>query len=269
MASPTAADPKEEPMDVEGAAGPVPPAPDPATPAMEAGELQEGGSGDEEMAVVVAIPAVAVEARSSPQPSVEEPPLEPYVDPGRGPGVDAIGSKGMRHMSDIYSRAPRLPPIAMAAEEEEPRTSAGPEVPQPLRQVQQEQQVQVVPPAAEAAVPTATVAAGPEEGEAIYTRRGPITMAELYVAFANAPAPPFPFVRMFGQVRAYFSRSVKVRPPLALAALRMNAVLPFDEWESEGASPVHVGPTVPFWDPRITSSMIASGLVIMIDEEKR
>jgi hypothetical protein len=52
---------------------------------------------------------------------------------------------------------------------------------------------------------------------------------------------------------------------LALAALRLENVLPLEDDDL----PITVGPTVPFWDPRITQAMITEGLVIMSDEQRR
>ena len=77
---------------------------------------------------------------------------------------------------------------------------------------------------------------------------------------------PFVFIRWQGRIKAYASRDPTVRPPPALAALKLEDVLPL-EWDREQQPTLRVGPTIPFWDPRITARMLRKGEVILSKEE--
>ena len=87
---------------VDGAEEPVPPAPTPATPALEAGELPGVEKG-----VALAIPAVPMPSPMPPQPCVVGPLVEPRMFPAIGPRVDLIGSRGVRRLADLYRRTTR------------------------------------------------------------------------------------------------------------------------------------------------------------------
>jgi hypothetical protein len=175
-----------------------------------------------------------------------------------GPGIDTIGSRGVVSMGDIYRRAKRMILTATGAYEEDPRSPGGLVEPPRGRSKRKTARAEV----RAAAAATADVVAVPDPGEEVYTRRGPISTRELGMAFMRAE--PFVFVRFGGTVRAYSSRDPQVRVPLALAALRLEDVLPLDE----DALPVSVGPTLPYWDPRITSNMLQDNLVQMSDEQR-
>ena len=97
-----------------------------------------------------------------------------------------------------------------------------------------------------------------------YTRRGPIDMEELLGALQEEER--FVFVRWEGRIKAYTSQDPTVRPPPALAALKLEDVLPL-EWDREQQPTLRVGPTIPFWDPRIIARMLRKGEVILSDEE--
>ena len=97
-----------------------------------------------------------------------------------------------------------------------------------------------------------------------YTRQGPLEMEELLEALQEEET--FVFIRWQGRVKAYSSQDPMVRPPPALAALRLEDVMPL-EWDRERQPTLRTGPTIPFWDPRITARMIRYGEVILSADE--
>ena len=107
-----------------------------------------------------------------------------------------------------------------------------------------------------------TVATGSREDW--YTRKGEITQTELMEALVEAE--PFTFVRLQGVVLPYASRDPTVRPPPALAALKLEDVMTL-EWSPEQHPNLRIGPTIPFWDPRITASMLRKGQITLSKEE--
>ena len=118
--------------------------------------------------------------------------------------------------------------------------------------------------AAEEAVGTGEGSITTGAREEWYTRRGPLEMEELLGALQEDE--PFVFIRWEGRVKAYTSQDRTVRSPPALAALRLEDVLPL-EWDREQQPTLKVGPTIPFWDPRITARMLRKGEVILSGEE--
>ena len=78
-------------------------------------------------------------------------------------------------------------------------------------------------------------------------------------------AEPFVFVRLQGVALPYASRDPTVRPPPALAALKLEDVMTL-EWDPKQPN-LRIGPTIPFWDPRISSSMLRKGQITLSKEQ--
>ena len=97
-----------------------------------------------------------------------------------------------------------------------------------------------------------------------YTRKGEIGQMELLDALLKSE--PFTFVRQQGTPMAYASRDPTVRPPPALAALKLEEVLSL-QWDTEKYPVLKTGPTLPFWDPRIHRDQIKGGQVQLSNEE--